>query len=1022
MFASKFHSQSDKSAKIGERGAAMAIAIIVVAILLVIALTALAFSSGEARVAGADLQRTHSFYAATAGMEKMTNDFSDLFRLKMNPTLDDLSKIAAAPPQELKNEGFSFTQTLAEDTARLNELRAIQGLPNNVYPRVNIPDGPYAGLYASVIPYKMTSTALQNYSKAEVKLEREFNNYLVPLFQFGMFSNEDIEIHPGPQMTFNGRIHTNQNLYALRNTKFLNKVTIGGEFVRDATRGGEPNTSSGNQNVYFNVNGINVQSTLNNGSVKSGSGTVGGPNLTNSPLSCLDLIDLNCPGSLLRGFFPGSPTGVANNSWESDSVKPAKANTPNRLGGQVLTKTTGAAALKLPVETGGNNAAELIKRALPSDDEILAASRYQNKAEIRILLDDETAGSGTSNVAGIPTGKGVLLKNNSSGFAPLPLANGSVLRRLSDAGSYLDSSPISQRTSNNKTETAMTVRGVKNTSDKTNAGNYIPPGSGIEGRIYIEIVKPDGTTLDVTKEILSMGMTVGEPNGIVYLQRPLWAAFVQGSRDRDGKGFDLNSLTKNYQTVADGEIQAPEAKDFAANRGYLSMSISDADEDANGKGKDGCKDNGLKNCKVIREDTPSGYDSIVPINIYNVREGWMRSSLSEYDIYERGVMSVVEINMRNLSRWLDGVYDANLLAGTNAVSTNIRDVEGYVVYVSDRRGDKKSTEYLADGTAYTSTNGIVDNEDIYGPNNALDAGEDVIDFGWSSGGVSKKGRLQKNTAELPDSGTIGSKPAINAVVTDRLARAQQIMQKNVNYFRRAVRLVDAETLSITAGANKLSPTKGITVSSENLVHIWGNYNTTGINGIPTGGSTLNNGGFTGAQIPASIVADAFSPLSKTWFDALSALYPEGSSDGRNLGGEPYRAADENLPSLAESTSVRVGIIAGTTISAMTQIPGKDADGLRRNGGIINYPRFLEMWNFNKGGVNTIQTWNYTGSLIPLFHSTQAFAQWENETSITYLPPQRNWSFDETFLSSQKLPPGTPFFQYVQATGFRQKLY
>ena len=70
-----------------------------------------------------------------------------------------------------------------------------------------------------------------------------------------------------------------------------------------------------------------------------------------------------------------------------------------------------------------------------------------------------------------------------------------------------------------------------------------------------------------------------------------------------------------------------------------------------------------------------------------------------------------------------------------------------------------------------------------------------------------------------------------------------------------------------------------------MVYVWGNYNTTGITGIPTGGSTLNDGGYTGAQVPASIVCDALFPLSKTWFDALSALYPEGASDARNLTGE-----------------------------------------------------------------------------------------------------------------------------------------
>ncbi len=86
-----------------ERGAALAIAIIIVAILSVVALTALAFSSTEARIAGSDLQRTQTFYATSAAMEKMTNDFSNLFRKKMRPTDADLHIIVNAYPQELKD-------------------------------------------------------------------------------------------------------------------------------------------------------------------------------------------------------------------------------------------------------------------------------------------------------------------------------------------------------------------------------------------------------------------------------------------------------------------------------------------------------------------------------------------------------------------------------------------------------------------------------------------------------------------------------------------------------------------------------------------------------------------------------------------------------------------------------------------------------------------------------------------------------------------------------------------------------
>ena len=348
-----------------------------------------------------------------------------------------------------------------------------------------------------------------------------------------------------------------------------------------------------------------------------------------------------------------------------------------------------------------------------------------------------------------------------------------------------------------------------------------------------------------------MGVTEGEPNGIVYLQRPLWAAYVQGSRDRRGNGFDLVNLTRNYQHVADGEISDPTSL-FYANRGFINTTPSNVNEDSAGG-------------SIDREAVPTGdYNKIVPINVYNVREGWYQSQMDEYDIYERGITSVVELNMRNLARWLDGVYDNNLLSGTTAVSTNIEGEEGYVIYVSDRRGDQIKAEYLKDGTSYASTNGIVDNEDIYGPNNSLDDGEDVIDFGWESGGLSKKGRLQRDLTELPTTGnvwdgTLNRQDRANSVLSH-----SALSTSTSSFFRRSVRLFDGETLSfdpLTDG--KLSTTKGITVSSENLVYIWGNYNTTGVSSIPAGGSTLNDGtGYTGNQVPASIVSDSFSPLSR----------------------------------------------------------------------------------------------------------------------------------------------------------------
>jgi hypothetical protein len=1005
----------------GERGAALAIAIIMLALMAVISATVLAIVTTESNVAGSDLQRARTFDAATASMEKMANEFSNLFQRSNNPTADQLSGIANNPPAELIAEGFTFDQTLTFDSVRMDQMRGT----STDFPSVTIPNGPYAGLYASVTPYKMTCKARQTGTGTEVSLEREINNYLIPLFQFGIFGDGDVELHPGPQFTFNGRVHANGNLYLNGNTKLLNKVTTANEIVTDVQRNGMSRVG----NVRVQVGSIEVQMTK--GSVNNG------PNFPGTS-----------PGQ--RGYHPGSPDGTANTSWDSTSVAAAVSGVPNQFGKQVLTRSTGASSLLLPLQLGSNSPRELIKRpvgdpaAEKARDQVLSESRYHNKAQIRIWLDSAAAGADAS---GIPAGQGVDL----STFNPIPLGGGNALRRVDDSGNYI-SAAWTQR-NGGVPKTAETVRNIRNNYAVTGVptspnGAIIPPGSGLSGRILIQIVAPDGTVRDVTREILSMGVTVGEPNAIIHLQRPLWAAFVQGSRDRNGAGVDLVSLMNNATTrdwFVDGEIMnaqtvgattTPVLPNLNATPGHGATNFNTANgyitaitDDPGGSVRN---DNPTDN----PEDPayPNLWNQIVPISIYNVREGWNNGAPNNVNttIYERGIMSVVEINMRNLARWVDGVYDNNLLSGTAAVSANIDGTNGYIVYVSDRRGDRIKSEYtgydpitgMPLGLPINTTNGMVDNEDIYGPNGVLDPGEDVIDSGIDPAtGQPKKGTLQKDTLELPDMGLTWTNPANNDL---RLERAIQVLggfarigttgtgqpiysvPYNTPYFRRSVRLFNGENMVISGAAGKLSSTKGITISAENMIFIWGNYNTTGVSGQPTGGSTLNQGCgsqpcYQGNQIPASIVADAFSPLSKTWFDAYSAMYPQGN-----------RTADANLPGITSTTSVRAGIIAGNNLGALAGTPdagnGGSPNESRLNGGIHNFPRFLEYWS---------DRWNFVGSLIPLYHSTQALGPY-NANSTIYNPPIRNWAFDDTFRDPNKLPPGTPSFQYLESTGFRER--
>jgi Tfp pilus assembly protein PilX len=981
-----------------ERGAALSTALIVMSLLAAISMTVLAVVTHEARIAGSDLQRTQTFYAADAGLEKMTNGFSKLFAKTSNPTSAQLSNIATSYPTELINEGFSFNQTLSTDAT------ANSGT-------VTIPNGPFSGLYANVTPYLLTSTAIHTNTGTQVSLQRKMNNYLVPIFQFGMFSNEDIELYPLPAMALNGRVHANGNIYASASTSltFQAKVTTANEFITDVWRNGTP---LGSDNVFMTVGGINVPITM--GSM------VNGPNI---------------PGTTAgqRGYAPGSPNGTINSTWDTTSVKSAVSGVANQFGGQLITRSTGGASLRLPMELEGAPSRELIKRKMPNDPQTLSDSRFHIKAEIRILIDDESPS--TTDAAGIPVGLGVRL----SQFDPLPLPSGApstgggrALWQINDNGTYFDTVDAAAKTclqsgcvlqqNGGSTKQADAVRGVKGVGVNSPGGIKIPPGAGITGRVLIQIVDASGNTYDVTQQILSLGMTEGEPNAIVTLQRPLWAAFTQGSRDASGSSA-TNYLTYVLNSTSfgcDGEILIDSSHPVVnTTYGYLT-SIQD---DGSGQAQRSdlpttnwpspfssatllsnlLSDWGTGNAPSSNWVSHQDWNAIVPINIYNVQEGSISAGMTSNTVFERGITNVVEINTRNLARWMDGVYDTNLLAGTSAISSNIAKPDGYIVYVSDRRGDRVKSMVDLTGATINSSNGMVDNEDIYGPNGVLDPGEDI----------QGKGVLVKDTTELPDpaalSGTSG------ADFPSRVKRAISVASwaNPNNYFRRTVRLFNGENLQVSGASGKLSSTMGITVSSENMVYIWGNYNTTGINSAPPNGTAALNVSsatyrYVGNQVPAAVIADAFSPMSKTWFDSSSAMFPDLISS---------RLADLNLPSVGAETSVRTAIIAGNNLSALAGTPDQ-GNGFesRLNGGMINFPRFVEDW------FTVNRRWNYTGSFIPLYHATQMIGPWWYVPNYEiYQPPIRDWSFDDTFKDPTRLPPGTPLFQYVQPTGFKQIL-
>jgi hypothetical protein len=164
-----------------------------------------------------------------------------------------------------------------------------------------------------------------------------------------------------------------------------------------------------------------------------------------------------------------------------------------------------------------------------------------------------------------------------------------------------------------------------------------------------------------------------------------------------------------------------------------------------------------------------------------------------------------------------------------------------------------------------------------------------------------------------------------------------------------VRLINGQVL----------PLRGLTVATPNPLYVKGHYN------APSSYIGTTN---TLTTVPASLVADAITILSTDWADNNS-----GSSIATRR---------------ANATTINAAMVAGIVPSGNGYY----------SGGLENFRRLLEDWSG--------KTFTFNGSVAALFRSQIATAPWGASADV-YLPPIRNWSFDENFTDTSKQPPQTP---------------
>ena len=339
-----------------DEGMALITVIMVMMLVSVLMVGFVAAVVADNKASGLDRDQTQAYAAAHAGLEKLTSDLSGLFMTNFSPTAAQINALSASEPAV---PGFQYLEP--DGTSGYNRVRTQfdPATPGT------ITHGPYQGFQGLITPYNITVTARSS-GGAEVRMRRRLQTIAVPVFQFGMFSENDLSFHAGSDFNFGGRVHTNGNLYVAEGTNatltFSDRITAVGEIIRTHLSNGWATSTA-----YTGT--VNVPTTI-----------------MANPVNNIYRALARTEGSLVGTV--GSAPNVGPPTWTDLSVGTYHSNIRNGL--------TGARRLDLPLVSQGAVPVDLIRRPAQNSNEDVAApliyqQRYFGQAALRILLSDTAA-------------------------------------------------------------------------------------------------------------------------------------------------------------------------------------------------------------------------------------------------------------------------------------------------------------------------------------------------------------------------------------------------------------------------------------------------------------------------------------------------------------------------------------------------------------------------------------------------------------------------------------------------------
>lgn len=212
-----------------ERGFALVSVMLLVALVLSLLVAYYALTRMEMSSTRSSMSSVQGLYAAEAGLNVRADLVRQTFEGYNLPT--GTSPDPADHPcvgSNLGSDDFAcVTYALQDRTVDTFVLEAANNPTAIVVPRGE----QFQNLNAQEYEYTVQSLAASMDSRVEAALELEFKSRLIPMFQFAVFYNKDLEILPGPNMTLAGPVHTNGDLYVGSHAalSILGQVTTAGD-------------------------------------------------------------------------------------------------------------------------------------------------------------------------------------------------------------------------------------------------------------------------------------------------------------------------------------------------------------------------------------------------------------------------------------------------------------------------------------------------------------------------------------------------------------------------------------------------------------------------------------------------------------------------------------------------------------------------------------------------------------------------------------------------------------------------